>query len=416
MKGHPAMERLDGERVTAKMLAEDYLGIMRWFKTPPGPQGHLDLEDRLDGRQRGQALLLLRLRGDRSPGTSSASRASPGRYEGELRAEVLPFAKEIWDDLQKAHGFASFTHDHYMKMWALKNPILEADFMMVDESQDTNGVLAGIIRRQDHLQRIFVGDSQQRLFSWRGTVDMMNEIEDAERRYLTQSFRFGDAVAEEANLWLEYLEAPLRLRGLASINSRLDHLDSPDAILCRTNAAVIEQAMEAQRLGFDVGVVGGTEEIASFAAAVESLREVGKTSHRELSVFKSWSDVLAYVRDEKPGGSFATSVNLINRYGTNAVRGVAARCVEPSKADFVVSTVHKVKGLEWAKVRLDPTMMPDEASDQEGGEMSKGELMVGYVGTTRAREVLDATAVAPFHDRRRRVREVREKAAAGASE
>jgi hypothetical protein len=36
MKDHPAMQRLNGDRVTAKMLAEDYLGITKWFKTPPG--------------------------------------------------------------------------------------------------------------------------------------------------------------------------------------------------------------------------------------------------------------------------------------------------------------------------------------------------------------------------------------------
>jgi superfamily I DNA/RNA helicase len=415
MRGHPAMNRLDGDRVTAKMLAEDYLGITKWFKTPPGRK---DIST--------WKIASMAVNAVKRFCYSDAEEIAPwhieriegidGEVERELRAVVLPFAQEIWADLQKASGFAQFNPDHYMKLWALSNPILEADFMMVDESQDTNGVLAGVIRRQDHLQRILVGDSQQRLFSWRGTVDMMSEFEHAEKRQLTQSFRFGDAVAEEANLWLEYLDAPLRLRGLSSINSRLEHLDAPDAILCRTNAAVIEQAMEAQRLGFDVGVVGGTEEIASFAAAVESLRTMGKTSHRELAMFKSWSDVLTYVRDEKPGGSFATSVNLINRYGTATVRGVAARCVDPRSADFVVSTVHKVKGMEWPKVRLDPTMMPDDASDQEGGEMSRGELMVGYVGTTRAREVLDATAVEPFHRRRRRVREASQKAAAVAAD
>jgi superfamily I DNA/RNA helicase len=273
---------------------------------------------------------------------------------------------------------------------------------MVDESQDTNGVLAGIIRRQDHLQRIFVGDSQQRLFSWRGTVDLMSEFKDAERRYLTQSFRFGDAVADEANLWLEYLDSPLRLRGLPSIDSRLDFLDSPDAILCRTNAAVIEQAMRAQQLGFDVGVVGGTDEISSFVSAADQLRQTGKTSHRELAVFKSWDDVLAYVEEEKPDGSFATFVRLIQRYGSHTVRNVAANCVSPRDADFVVSTVHKVKGLEWPTVLLDRSLMP---SEEEGQDIAPGELMTRYVAVTRAKEILDASVVVPFHQRRGRARQ-----------
>jgi hypothetical protein len=103
-------------------------------------------------------------------------------------------------------------------------------------------------------------------------VDIMHEFEDAEVRYLTQSFRFGQAVAEEANLWLSYLEAPLRLRGMPTISSRLEALEQPDAILCRTNADVIAQAMAAQERGKKVAVVGGTQDISSFAAAVDDLR------------------------------------------------------------------------------------------------------------------------------------------------
>jgi superfamily I DNA/RNA helicase len=79
---------------------------------------------------------------------------------------------------------------------------------------------------------------------------------------------------------------------------------------------------------------------------------------------------------------------------------VAARCVSPASADYVVSTVHKVKGMEWPTVLLDPNIAPDEALDQAG--MGQGELMLAYVATTRAKEVLDATAIEPFHRRRAR--------------
>jgi superfamily I DNA/RNA helicase len=290
-----------------------------------------------------------------------------------------------------------------MKLWSLGNPVLETEFLMVDESQDTNGVLAGVIRKQTHLQRILVGDSQQRLFGWRGTVDMMKEFKDAEVRYLTQSFRFGQAVADEANLWLEYLDAPLRLRGLQSINSKLDFIEHPDVILCRTNADVIEQAMDSQARGMDVAVVGGTEEISSFAAGAAELMREGKTRHRELQMFKQWGDVLHYVKEEEPGGSFSTAVNLIQRYGAGQVQSIANRCVPPRDADLTISTVHKVKGMEWDKVMLDRNLAPDDARDQE--DMGKGELMVAYVATTRARDVLDATSIQPFHQRRQRRKE-----------
>lgn len=412
MKDHPAFGRLNGPKVTAKMLAEDFFGMTKWFKTPPGRK---DISTWRIASLAVQTVTRFCY--------SDAERIQPWHvpvhefqlpteFEDELRKEVLPFAREIWSDLQRASGFAQFTPDHYMKLWALENPKLMADYVMVDESQDTNGVLAGIIRQQDHMQRIFVGDTNQRLFSWRGTVDLSSEFGDkAEVRKLTLSWRFGQAVADEANRWLEYLNASLRLRGNPSINSRLDYVESPDAVLCRTNAATIEQAMDAQARGFDVAIVGGTDEISSFAAAVEQLKRTGKTSHRELSIFKSWNDVQEYVRDEKPGGNFGTAVRLIERYGTNGVQAVAARCVPEGKADYVVSTVHKVKGMEWGKVSLDPSLVPDEALDQKEAEVSRGELMVGYVAATRAKEVLDVAAVQPFHRRRQRLRELSKRAA-----
>lgn len=399
MRDKPYMQRMNGPKVTAKSIAEDWLGLTRWVKM----QGRRPISTWKIASLGVQTVIKFchsadeEIHGGHVPFIEGADMSV-------LRREVLPVAHDIWADLQKPDGFAEFQHDHYMKLWALGNPVIDADWVAVDEAQDTNACLASVIHKQDHLQRVFVGDSQQRLYAWRGTVDVMKEFPAAEVRYLTQSFRFGDAVAEEANRWLEYLEAPLRLRGLPSINSRLEYVEHPDAILCRTNADVIEQAMAAQARGMDVAVVGGTQAIHDFATAVDELRKDAKCRHPELSVFKSWGDVQSYVREEKPGGSFATSVRLIERYGTTAVKSVAARCVDPRQADFVVSTVHKVKGLEWPSVLLDSNLAPDQAMQED---MTKGDLMVAYVASTRAQEVLDVTALEPFHSRRRREAEAR---------
>jgi superfamily I DNA/RNA helicase len=400
----PCVQRLGGPPVQAKSLAEDFLGIRSWFNDVP--QGRKAISSWKIASLAVQAVRRFCYSDDDEvqPWHVPWVEGITGEHEKSLRKQVLPFAREIWDDLQKGQGFARFEHDHYMKMWALEDPRIDADFLLVDESQDTNGVLAGVIRKQDHLQRVLVGDSQQRLFGWRGSVDIMHEFEDAEVRYLSQSFRFGQAVAEEANLWLSYLEAPLRLRGLPTISSRLEALEQPDAILCRTNADVIAQAMAAQQRDKKVAVVGGTQDISSFAAAVDDLRSNGKTRHPELSAFKTWFDVQSYVRDEQPGGNFATAVRLIETYGTATVQEVAARCVDPRDADLVVSTVHKVKGLEWPRVQIDARLVPEQ-SDGQTADGSKDELRVAYVAVTRAKEVLDATAVEGYHGRRRARRE-----------
>jgi superfamily I DNA/RNA helicase len=213
MKGHPVMERFDRDAppVTAKYLAEEVFGIRKWFQVPKRKAIST------------WKIASLAVQTVRRFCYSDAEEVKPwhvprvegvvGDVERDLRDVVLPYARRIWDDLQQPSGFARFEDDHYMKLWALGDPRLEADFLFVDESQDTNGVLAGVVRRQDHLQRVLVGDSQQRIFSWRGTVDLMREFEPRRGALPHAVFRFGPAVAEEANRWLEYLEAPLRLRG-----------------------------------------------------------------------------------------------------------------------------------------------------------------------------------------------------------
>jgi hypothetical protein len=202
----PCVQRLGGPPVQAKSLAEDFLGIRSWFNDVP--KGRKAISSWKIASLAVQTVRRFCYSDDDEvqPWHVPWVEGITGEHEKSLRKQVLPFAREIWDDLQKGQGFARFEHDHYMKMWALEDPRIDADFLLVDESQDTNGVLAGVIRKQDHLQRVLVGDSQQRLFGWRGSVDIMHEFEDAEVRYLSQSFRFGQAVAEEANLWLSYLE------------------------------------------------------------------------------------------------------------------------------------------------------------------------------------------------------------------
>lgn len=408
MKNEPCVQRLNGPRVTAKGLAEDFLGLTKWFPVPN--RKPISTWKMASMAERAVTRFCYSDATEIEPWHVERIEGIPDDVMHQLRAEVLPFAVEIWQDLQRGHGFAEFKHDHYMKMWALQDPKLSADFLFVDESQDTNGVLAGIVRRQDHLQRVMVGDSQQRLFAWRGTVDIMKEFgAKAEVRYLTQSFRFGDAVAEEANRWLEYLESPLRLRGLPSLPSRLEPLEAPDVILCRTNADVIAQAMGNQYEGRKVSIVGSpspASDIVSFVDAVAQLKQTGKTSHRELSAFRTWADVQAYVHDEQPGGNIATFVRLIERYGTDLLRKVADECVSPFQSDVSISTVHKIKGMEWPRVQLDGNIAPDPAVDQNAPGGSTGELMVAYVAATRAQEVLDATSFEGFHRWRRRKREI----------
>jgi hypothetical protein len=59
----------------------------------------------------------------------------------------------------------------------------------------------------------------------------------AEHLYLTQSFRFGPRIAEQANRWLRHAESDMKLTGCGPASSRIGTA-SPhaEAVLCRGNA------------------------------------------------------------------------------------------------------------------------------------------------------------------------------------
>jgi len=301
---------------------------------------------------------------------------------------VLPFAEKVWADVQQPTGFCKVTPDHYLKMWALTHPTIKGEFVMLDEAQDTNAVLLKIIEEQKQ-QRVIVGDRCQQLYAWRGAVNAMTSFSADQTLVLSQSFRFGPAIAENANKFLALLDTPLSLKGFDKIESHLESLmGDPDAILCRTNASVIESAMQAQESGKRVAIVGGTGDIERFAKGARDLKENRRASIAELAAFKSWGEVQKYSQSDE-GSDLKVMVKLIDEYGVEAVLNVCSASVDEKNADIIVSTAHKSKGREWNRVKI----AEDFTAPKEGEEPSHGELCLAYVAVTRAKLVLDPGAL-----------------------
>ncbi|MFD8727837.1 UvrD-helicase domain-containing protein [Streptomyces sp. NPDC059611] len=93
------------------------------------------------------------------------SRKDAGHHR-ELTALVMPFAHNAWVDLQNPDaGSMRFDRDHYLKIWALTQPRIPADFLLLDEAQDTDRVVEQVFNAQrDHAQPVMVGDSTQAIY------------------------------------------------------------------------------------------------------------------------------------------------------------------------------------------------------------------------------------------------------------
>lgn len=319
----------------------------------------------------------------------------PREFDGDDQAQfeafVLPFARKAWADITSTNGALKFTHDHYLKLWSLACPELRFDGILFDEAQDANPCIAHVVENQPATtQVIMVGDSAQAIYGWRGAVDAMANFKCEYRLTLSQSFRFGQAVADVANIFLNLLDAPLRLTGFEAIASTVEPLIDADAILCRTNAAVIEYAMQSQASGKAVAIVGGTKEIEAFAKNADKLiTGKGMVTHPDLAGFDSWADVRTFSQQDD-GRDLRVMVRLVDDYGVAAILNVCENSVNEDQAEVIVSTAHKAKGREWDRVRI----AADFKRSDDGELPPRAELMLMYVACTRAKLALDHGALA----------------------
>lgn len=305
------------------------------------------------------------------------------------------FLEKAWDDLLDLKGTLRFQHDHYLKAWQLSSPKIDADFILFDEAQDANPVMSAIVEAQRQSQLIFVGDSQQQIYSFTGAVNALASLQTDHRIYLTQSFRFGPAIAKAANLLLAQLKAGLRLKGLSSIASDTCVITQPDAILTRTNARSIVCLIDQQTSGRQVHLVGEGKEVLSFARAVQDLKLGRTVEHPDLAMFKTWREVVEYAEHDQLGGDLALNVRLVEEFGVPAILKALEALVPADEADLVISTAHKSKGREWDRVQLAPDFM-HKNQDDEIAEPDPEELRLLYVAVTRAKLQLDVTSVSPL--------------------
>lgn len=307
----------------------------------------------------------------------------------EVAQVVLPIAQRIWDDLSSTSGKFFFTHDVYLKLWSMTNPTIQSDYLMFDEAQDADPVIASVVARQAQ-QRVYVGDENQAIYGWRGAIDAMSKVQGATRLPLTKSFRFGPAIAEAANEWLGLLGSQLRVVGHDPIQSVVGELtEAPRAILCRTNGTALGWVLAFQERDIKVALAPGDKtagkDIERFAWAARDLMKGEGTDHPDLVGFTAWEDVVRYAEEEEDGADLKRLVGIINRIGypkvIDAIRGLT-----PEKdAQVTVSTAHKAKGLEWSNVKVADDFMPPE--DEE--EVEPADLMLAYVTVTRAKLQLD---------------------------
>jgi len=316
-------------------------------------------------------------------------RTEIGPNNRRVRKIVSEALEDAWEGVIEPEGKIPFRHEHYLKIWQLGNPKIEADFILFDEAQDANPVMRSIVDAQTHAQRVWVGDSQQQIYSWMGAVNALASVPAEQRAFLTQSFRFGPKIAKKANEVLERLDADLRIKGLDTIPSIVGVVDAPNACLARTNAGAVGALLNEVKVGRRPHLVGGGNEIAKFMRGLKDLEVSGKTSHPDLWMFSHPDEVTQYAKNEEDGEDLKMLVTLVESFGVNSILNALDNMPSEERADVVISTAHKAKGREWNTVAL----LDDFPTPDEDRPLTPEEYRLLYVACTRARYSLDVNRV-----------------------
>lgn len=325
-----------------------------------------------------------------------------------LVSEFMPILERLWYDYQHPNGHFQITHDVYLKIYALSHPKINYDFILFDESQDTDKLMLGILKDQTN-RIIFVGDPYQQIYEWRGAVDAMQQFEGAET-YLTQSFRFGAEIASLANGLLKYLRAEKPLIGAGKqgfINTSTQYPRDIQAILCRTNAGAISNAIDYQshhpkkRLFLELS--SNPQQMIDLLKAIHDFeKEPEKGVYHEILVnFNNFMELKDYCEQFPDDQNISGIFRLYQKYGYEYL----ARTLESFKSnqkfhDTVVTTVHKSKGREW-----DNVLLADDFEGRSYLEKEKGfninndsEARLLYVAVTRAKTGLYGVNIKPLID------------------
>ncbi|MFM0265509.1 UvrD-helicase domain-containing protein [Paraburkholderia sediminicola] len=319
---------------------------------------------------------------------------------------ILADAQRIWGMMQDVKSEVPMLHDGYLKLYQLKERPLPYGIILADEWQDTNPVTQAIVDAQS-ARKVYVGDTHQAIYAFRGAMNTMDSIRADQEFSLTGSFRFGEEVAQVANDILEIKRDDFTLRGLGP-SSRIGELpkDVASAYISRGNVALFDRAVQAlssqQPFAF-VGDIRGYrfDQILD----VHNLTYGGQVKDAFIRSFASIDELSEYAEliDDR---EVKSRCKVVTKYGTDIPRLidqiernalppiVGSEPVKSGDRRVILMTGHKSKGLEFENVKLADDFMSLVDDDGKLLDITKAsaadieEINIQYVGVTRAKKSL----------------------------
>lgn len=352
-----------------------------------------------------------------------------------VRTGLLKAARRIWTKTLDLKDPFPISFDGYLKAYQIKNPRLNYDYIMLDESQDSNPLTLSILHeQQSHCRIILVGDQNQSLYGFRDAVNAM-ERWDSKRTYpLNESFRFGSNIASVANLvlgtFLDPEKTVVGLKASDSLGTIPKHLRH--TFIARTNARLIEEALQYVANGKKIHFVG-TQSDRNWDPTIPykfndvldawrlSQNRRGEIRSPYFQNFESYQELQDLAKGQTSGENLdgetvqgdkelESLCRMIDKHKENlpkVVDNIIQACRSPQESAILLTTTHRAKGLEFQRVRMADDFTDTITSDMEidpetqqpipgpprlmipGEDVDAEEFNILYVAATRAAERLE---------------------------
>lgn len=303
-------------------------------------------------------------------------------------AIIVGYARLLWKLRTDSKSPVLANHDTYLKLFQLSKPDLsEYDVVYLDEAQDTNDCVIDVVSKLTS-KVILVGDPYQQIYSWRGSVNAMEKFQCAEET-LSTSFRFGNKIAEVANLILNHNEeSRLNLQGWDKLESNVSRYLETDVAHCRlyrTNAALISDGVSFIQEGKSVALEINVQDFVKVLESAEALfrGDMPKVKHENIIPYPTWDDLL--IEAKLVGGELGRIAALISKGEACKVLQVLNNYTKPRNPDIILTTAHKSKGREFDIVVLADDFPSCYNEDGEWVGLNEMERNLLYVAATRAK-------------------------------
>lgn len=315
-----------------------------------------------------------------------------------FRYLVLSAAQKLWQLRTDLRSDVLATHDTYLKLYQLSKPDLSKyEVLYLDECQDINAVVLDIFLQQVGRCRLYaVGDGFQNIYSWRGAMNAMLELDWPEAN-LSKSFRFGQEIGDLADAVLATDGVKqTSVKGWEKLSTQVmpkfelpEHIwDGQYTMLFRTNGALILEAVDlmeqGKRVNLEIDVSDFTKLLDS---AIELSRDnLTKVKHESLVQFANWKE--CGVEAEAVQGELLRVYNMVNNGSVYKVLGVLSKHRNYENPDVTLTTAHKSKGREFDVVILADDFPSPYNQKGEWVGLQDMERNLLYVALTRTKKVL----------------------------